>query len=110
MTMYLEIASALSATERRAERERMTAALAALAAEWGVDAVGREYPRHVTRSDGYRFARPGKWYVVRDGKRVPATAAQARRLNTAGSALSAYGAIGPIAALAALRAAGLQPR
>lgn len=78
--------------------QQQTAA-AALAAKWGVDAVGREYPDQVTRSDGYRFARAGKWYVVRGGKRAPATAAQARALNATGVA-HGVGSVGPIAASA----------
>lgn len=73
----------------------MTDALAALAAKWDVEAVGRGYPRHVTRADGYRHVRRGKWYVVRAGERIRASASQSRALNAA-SALSAYGSIGPI--------------
>ena len=79
-------------------QRRMTTALAKLAKDWAVEAVGREYPRHVIRADGYRFVRAGKWYVIRDGERIRATAAQSRTLNTAGSALDTYGHIGPIAA------------
>lgn len=98
MTMYPQITSALSAAEWQANQERMTAALAALATALGVEAVGREYPRHVARRGGYSFVRAGKWYVVRDGERVPATAAQSRQLRAAGSALTTYGSIGPVAA------------
>lgn len=98
MTMHPQTTSTLTATEWQANQQRMTAALAALAAKWGVEAVGREYPRHVTRADGYRFTRAGKWYVLRAGERHPATAAQSRALNAAGSALTTYGSIGPVAA------------
>ena len=61
-------------------------AAAKLASAWGVDAVGREYPRHVTRADGYSYAKPGRWYVIVDGARCPATAAQSRALNRTGVA------------------------
>lgn len=98
MTMHPQTTSTLTATEWQANQQRMTEALAALAAKWGVEAVGRDYPRQVVRSGGYRFARAGKWYVVRAGERVPATAAQRRALNAAGSGLTTYGSIGPVAA------------
>lgn len=98
MTMHPQTTSTLTASEWRANQHRMTEALAALAAKWGVEAVGRQYPRHVVRSGGYRFVRAGKWYVVRAGERIPATAAQSRDLNAAGSAITTYGSIGPVAA------------
>lgn len=98
MTMYPEITSALTASKWQANQQRISDALAALASRWNVEAVGREYPRHVTRADGYRLVRRGKWYVVRAGERSFATAAQARALNAAGSSMSTYGSIGPVAA------------
>lgn len=98
MTMHPLGTSTLTATEWRANQQRMTAALAAIAAKWGVEAVGRGYPRQIVRGDGYRTTRAGKWYVVRAGERAPATAAQSRVLNAAGSALAPYGSIGPVAA------------
>lgn len=96
--MHPQTTSSLTAIEWQANQRRMTEALAALAAKWGVEAVGREYPRQITRADGYRYTRAGKWYVVRGGERVSATAAQSRALNAAGSALTTYGSIGPVAA------------
>ena len=58
--------------------------IASLAAAWGVDAIGREGPQHVTRRHGkWYIVRPGKWYIVRAGERAGATAAQSRALNRA---------------------------
>lgn len=79
--------------EYHAQRERRYQAFAALARQWAVDAVGRGYPDHVTMANGCRVVRVGKWYVVQDGKRIRATAAQARKLNAIGS--ESVGAIGP---------------
>lgn len=98
MSMYPQTTSTLTASEWQTNRQRRTEALTALAAKWGVEAVGREYPHHVVRRNGYRFTRAGKWYVVRAGERVPATASQSRALNATGSALTLYGSIGPVAA------------
>lgn len=98
MTMHPQTTSTLTVTEWQANQQRMTVALAALAAKWGVEAVGRDYPRQAVRNGGYHFPRVGKWYVVRAGERRPATAAQSRALNAAGSALTTYGSIGPVAA------------
>jgi hypothetical protein len=65
-------------------------ACAALAAEWQVDAVGRDYPLHLSRA-GPAIA--GEWYVIRKGIGRKATAAQERELDRVGG----YGvhAIGP---------------
>lgn len=77
--------------------QQITQALAKLAAAWQVEAVGRSAPRSITQRNGHRFIRAGKWYVIRTGKRVLATAAQSRQLNKAGANLTTYGSIGPIA-------------
>ena len=70
-----------------------TEALAAIARRWKADAVGRDYPHHVKRSDGYRYIVAGNWYLIRQGKRIPANAAQARVLNAIRSTLPAYSSI-----------------
>lgn len=74
----------LSCGEYEAICTRQRAAAAALAAKWGAESVGRGYPDRITRSNGYQFMRAGKWYIVRNGERVRATAAQARALNATG--------------------------
>jgi hypothetical protein len=76
---------------------REIAACAALATKWGVEAIGRDYPAQVIRANGYRLVRAGKWYVVRAGERSPATASQARALNSTGVAHGVE-SVGPIAA------------
>jgi hypothetical protein len=86
----------LSRDQYDATKSAVTRSYATLATKWGVDAVGREYPNHVTRANGYRFVRPGKWYVVRDGKRYRASASQARSLNRVGT--SGVASIAPVAA------------
>lgn len=78
-------------------RAQEKSAAAALATRWGVEAVGRQYPDRVTRSNGHTFMHPGKWYLVRNGSRVRATAAQARMLNATGVA-HGVSAVGPIPA------------
>jgi hypothetical protein len=72
-------------------RARENASCKALAAKWGVEAVGRDYPLYISRAGS---AVAGEWYVIRDGVRSKTTAAQARELNRVGR----YGvhAIGPI--------------
>lgn len=64
--------------------DRRTAAVRDLLVRWGAEAVRRDYPRQVTRRDGYRYARAGKWFVTIAGCEVAATAAQARQLNATG--------------------------
>lgn len=99
MTMQPQFTSTLTAVERAALRAQQQQALATLAKEWAVEAVGRHYPTHHTRAGGYRFIRPGKWYVVRAGERVAASAAQSRELTRrAGDLGGPYGSIGPVAA------------
>lgn len=97
MTMEnIPLMAHLTREQYEAIRAREAATYAALAAAWGVEAVGRGYPSHHTRSNGYRYMRPGRWYVIRDGERLPASAAQARALNRVGS--HGVGQIGPVAA------------
>jgi len=67
----------LSAAEYTARRERIRAEAEALLIEWGAVIIERDYPRHVTRRDGYRLTLAGRWFI--DGR--PATSAEARRLN-----------------------------
>lgn len=67
------------------------AACAALAAEWGVDAVGRDWPLYLSRV-GADTA--GEWYVIDKGVRRKATASQARKLNRVAS--QGVHAIGPV--------------
>src|ERR1700689_3291471 len=78
------------------QKIRAKAEYGALATKWGVEAVGRHYPDQVTRVDRYSFARAGKWYVVRSGRRIAATAAQARALNRVGG--DGVASIGPVRA------------
>ncbi|MGA8699364.1 MAG: hypothetical protein WB689_37170 [Xanthobacteraceae bacterium] len=77
--------------EYEALHARENASCKALAVKWGVEAVGRDYPLHLSRA-GPSVA--GEWYVIRQGVRCKTTAAQARKLNRVGR----YGvhAIGPI--------------
>jgi len=79
-----------------AMRARENAACAALAHNWGVEAVGRDYPLHLSRAGP---AVAGEWYVIRNGKRCKASAAQAGDLDR----VCRYGvhAIGPIYAATA---------
>lgn len=67
----------LSADDYAARREQALAEAEALLIEWSVASIQRDFPRHVTRRDGYRLVRPGRWWI--DGR--PATSAEARRLN-----------------------------
>lgn len=85
----------LDRTQYLAQREAQMAALAALAHKWDVEAVGRSYPTDHRRSGGYRYTRAGRWYVVREGVRCAATAAQARALNRVG--VSGFASVGPVA-------------
>ena len=78
-----------------AARIRERESLAALASKWGVEAVGRRYPRHVTRANGYRLVRRGTCYVVIGGEWQDATSAQARQINAL--VFDPYASIGPIA-------------
>ena len=80
----------VSRAEYEAIRAREKAACVALAAKWQVDAVGRDYPLHLSRA-GPAIA--GEWYVIRKGTRRKATVAQERELDRVGG----YGvhAIGP---------------
>lgn len=97
MTMHPSAPYAhLTRNEYEAHRADQSAALAALAAKWNVDAIGRHGPENVTGSGGYRYVRAGKWYVVRGGEKQPASASQARALNAVG--LGGVGAIYPVAA------------
>lgn len=81
----------ISGAEYEALRSRENASCAALAVKWGVEAVGRDYPLHLSRAGP---AVAGEWYVIRERVRRKTTAAQARKLNRVGR----YGvhAIGPI--------------
>jgi hypothetical protein len=81
----------ISRAEYKALRARENASCAALAIKWGVEAVGRDYPLHLSRAGP---AVAGEWYVIRERVRRNTTAAQARKLNRVGR----YGvhAIGPI--------------
>jgi hypothetical protein len=81
----------LSRTEYEAMRTRENAACAALAAKWGMEAIGRDFPLHLSRAGP---AIPGEWYIIRDGVRRKATAAQARDLDrVAGHGVHAFGPI-----------------
>jgi hypothetical protein len=81
----------ISRAEYEAIRARENASCKALAAKWGAEAVGRDYPLHLSRAGP---AVAGEWFVIRQGVRCKTTAAQARKLNRVGR----YGvhAIGPI--------------
>jgi hypothetical protein len=81
----------VSRAEYEAMHAREKASCAALAAKWQVDAVGRDYPLHLSRA-GPAIA--GEWYVIRKGIRRKPTAAQERELDRVGG----YGvhAIGPL--------------
>jgi hypothetical protein len=65
---------------------------AAIAAKWGVAAVGRDYPQYLSRTGADDMA--GEWYVICNGARRKATASEARELDRA----VAHGvhAIGPV--------------
>jgi hypothetical protein len=77
----------------RPKRERD---LAALAAKWRVDAVGREKLNRDSFPTSLAALQFGSWYVVHDGKRVDASAVQATTMDlVVGPRL---GSIGPIAA------------
>lgn len=85
----------ISRAQYEAIRANGIASGAALARKWRVEAVGRDYPLHLSRAGP---AVAGEWYVISDGVRHKATAAQARVLDRVGH----YGvhAIGPIYASA----------
>ncbi len=57
--------------------------IARLAAEWHAEGIGRAGPT-IHHRHGFRIARPGKWYLVVAGRRIRATATQARKLNAIG--------------------------
>lgn len=81
----------LSRAEYEAIRSRERASCSALAAEWGVDAVGRDWPLYLSRA-GLDIA--GEWYVIDNGMRRKATRSQARELNrVAGHGVHAIGPI-----------------
>lgn len=84
----------ISRAQYEAIRANEIASCAALARKWRVEAVGRDYP-YLNRAGP---AVAGEWYVISDGVRHKATAAQARVLDRVGH----YGvhAIGPIYASA----------
>lgn len=84
----------ISRAEYEAMRIRENAACAALAAKWGVEAIGRDFPLHLSRAGP---AIPDEWYIIRDGVRRKTTAAQARELNLVAS--HGVYALGPICAL-----------
>jgi hypothetical protein len=80
-------------TGYRPKRERD---LAALAAKWRVDAVGRGEPDTDILLTGVAALPYGRWYIVRDGKRIDASSVQATTMDlVVGPAL---GSLGPIAA------------
>ena len=86
----------ISRAQYEAIRQSENASCAALASKWGVEAVGRDYPLHLSRAGP---AVAGEWYVICKGMRREATAAQARDLER----VCRYGvhAIGPIYATVA---------
>lgn len=86
----------ISRDQYEAVRARENAACAAFAYKWGVEAVGRDYPLHLSRAGP---AVAGEWYVIRNGERCKATAAQARDLDR----VCRYGvhAVGPVYAATA---------
>ncbi len=86
----------ISRDQYEAVRTRENAACAVFAQEWGVDAVGRDYPLHLSRA-GHAIA--GEWYVIRNGERCKATTAQAGELDRV--CRSGFHAIGPIYAATA---------
>jgi hypothetical protein len=77
----------------RSKRERD---LAALAAKWRVDAVGRDKPDKDNLPTSLAALQYGRWYIVRDGKRLDASPVQATTMDLVfGPHL---GSIGPVAA------------
>lgn len=78
----------------RPKRERD---LAALAAKWRVDAVGRDKPGGDIFPASFAALRYGRWYIVRDGKRVDASPIQATTMDLVVGALPP-GSFGPIMA------------
>lgn len=56
--------------------------LARLARKWGAESIGRTANYKVLRY-GQIEPRVGKWYLVIDGEKSPATPAQERKLNLA---------------------------
>jgi hypothetical protein len=78
----------------RPKRERD---LAALAAKWRVDAVGRGKPDADILPAGVGALPYGRWYIVRDGKHIDASPVQATTMDlVVGPVL---GSLGPIAAM-----------
>jgi hypothetical protein len=80
--------------EHRPKRERD---LAALAAKWRVDAVGRDKPERDNLPTSVAALRYGRWYIVLDGKRLDASPLQATTMDlVVGPRL---GSVGPISAM-----------
>lgn len=77
----------------RPKRERD---LAALAAKWGVDAVGRDKPDRDIFPISAAARLYGRWYIVRDGKRLEASPVQATTMDLVFA--PRLGSIGPVAA------------
>jgi hypothetical protein len=70
--------------------------LAALAAKWRVDAVGRDKPDRDNLHISVAARQYGRWYIIRDGNQVDATPLQATTMDlVVGPVL---GSIGPVAA------------
>jgi hypothetical protein len=77
----------------RPKRERD---LAALAAKWQVDAVGRDKPVRDHLPTSLAARQYGRWYIVRDGRRVDASPVQATTMDLVfGPQL---GLVGPVVA------------
>jgi hypothetical protein len=70
--------------------------LAALAAKWRVDAVGRDKPARDIVPASVAALQYGRWYIVRDGKRVDASPVQATTMDLVAG--PCQGSIGPVAA------------
>lgn len=70
--------------------------LAALAAKWRVDAVGRDKPERDLLPTSAAALQFGTWYIVREGKRIDASPVQATTMHLVVGPLP--GSVGPIAA------------
>lgn len=81
----------ISRAQYEAIRANETTSCTALARKWGVEAVGRDYPLYLSRAG---TAVAGEWYVIRDGVRRKAAAAQVRALDRVGHC--GVHAIGPV--------------
>jgi hypothetical protein len=74
-----------------AMRTRERISCAALAAKWGVVAIGRDCPRYLSRTSADDIA--GDWYVICNTRRK-ATASEARELDrVAGHGVHAIGPV-----------------